>query len=592
MPLLPPEEKMVTSSCPTGSITSSSNTNCASGTAAIQPILFHHQDHQEDKIEHIISLVSSHVPTVLENSTSSPPQNNPESNIKSMKRDASSMQTPLPLLPTHGETCHQNDKNPPYHPTTNSHLAHGSTTPDKYSYTQAQSRTKIRKVDNVKLGDPVHLSALKKTAANMSSSVQQAKNQQQPSLIKFHLLDDPNSKTDEHRSNFVRIDEEQIRKVFHLTQRQAAASLGVSLSTLKRRFYEMRESLGIDKWPTMANDMGDMPPSNTKGQKQLASNVSIPARYETDYVPSNHYQNPSNSPPHTAADSYHVNTSPSTYHAPVYHTHASSLLAQQPYHPGAVRVMPQHDRYHEVDHLAPSYRHQQRHVPFVVESRSQPHPDMYREGASLPNHNYDPNGRYTPYHHSSHAPQQHSMDYHYEQQTVHHGTRYPPEPTSHYQRSPPRNVSDPISRSVSLPSLPSLRSLSQLNLPSLDPSHASSSDNSSLGSFPSMDSFHKLQIDPTQHSLSKQFSDDFKTNARMNVTRHSSFSSHDSEDSLESLRPLDLASKKIVKQRKQHDNDKKEMRSNVSYLLNEQVKDPFHLNQSEWNTLMNAFNKK
>ncbi|KAL9657451.1 hypothetical protein ABK040_016719 [Willaertia magna] len=52
-----------------------------------------------------------------------------------------------------------------------------------------------------------------------------------------------------HRKTFMSIDVESMRNCLHLNQKEAAKRLGVSLSTLKRRFYEMRNELGYDKWP-------------------------------------------------------------------------------------------------------------------------------------------------------------------------------------------------------------------------------------------------------------------------------------------------------------------------------------------------------
>lgn len=43
-------------------------------------------------------------------------------------------------------------------------------------------------------------------------------------------------------------DDEMIR-LLHLTQQQACNVLGCSLSTLKRKFYQIKEKIGIDKWP-------------------------------------------------------------------------------------------------------------------------------------------------------------------------------------------------------------------------------------------------------------------------------------------------------------------------------------------------------
>nr|CAG4717802.1 unnamed protein product [Naegleria fowleri] len=52
-----------------------------------------------------------------------------------------------------------------------------------------------------------------------------------------------------HRKTFMSIDVVAMKSCLHLNQKEAAKKLNVSLSTLKRRFYEMRHELGCDKWP-------------------------------------------------------------------------------------------------------------------------------------------------------------------------------------------------------------------------------------------------------------------------------------------------------------------------------------------------------
>ena len=51
------------------------------------------------------------------------------------------------------------------------------------------------------------------------------------------------------------IEERDLLRVLHLPQTQACSSLGCSLSTLKRRFYELKDKIGIDKWPQFYNDI-------------------------------------------------------------------------------------------------------------------------------------------------------------------------------------------------------------------------------------------------------------------------------------------------------------------------------------------------
>ncbi|KAL9642595.1 hypothetical protein ABK040_011160 [Willaertia magna] len=106
------------------------------------------------------------------------------------------------------------------------------------------------------------------TYLNTCNSVRQQQNI--PTKLKFHLLEDFSKQDESHRSNFVKIDEEQIKSVFHLTQKQAAQHLGVSLSTLKRRFYEMRTSLNLDKWPTTNEESTSM-----HGEEQSNSSSSL-----------------------------------------------------------------------------------------------------------------------------------------------------------------------------------------------------------------------------------------------------------------------------------------------------------------------------
>jgi len=54
----------------------------------------------------------------------------------------------------------------------------------------------------------------------------------------------------QRRSSYKEIPVEMIVQYLHLPQKDAAKALKVSVSTLKRRFYSVREQIGIDKWPT------------------------------------------------------------------------------------------------------------------------------------------------------------------------------------------------------------------------------------------------------------------------------------------------------------------------------------------------------
>ncbi|EFC40268.1 predicted protein [Naegleria gruberi] len=45
------------------------------------------------------------------------------------------------------------------------------------------------------------------------------------------------------------ISDREIMQVLHLPQMQACKILNCSLSTLKRRFYELKDGFGLDRWP-------------------------------------------------------------------------------------------------------------------------------------------------------------------------------------------------------------------------------------------------------------------------------------------------------------------------------------------------------
>jgi len=55
------------------------------------------------------------------------------------------------------------------------------------------------------------------------------------------------------------ISKEDIVRVLHLPQTQACNVLGCSLSTLKRRFYDVKGDLDIEKWPQCYNDVRHLP---------------------------------------------------------------------------------------------------------------------------------------------------------------------------------------------------------------------------------------------------------------------------------------------------------------------------------------------
>lgn len=72
----------------------------------------------------------------------------------------------------------------------------------------------------------------------------------------------------QRRSSFKEIPIQSIVQHLHLSQRDAAKSLGVSVSTLKRRFYSVRDQIGIEKWPTITT-------TTIQSSQQSLSNVLI-----------------------------------------------------------------------------------------------------------------------------------------------------------------------------------------------------------------------------------------------------------------------------------------------------------------------------
>ena len=55
------------------------------------------------------------------------------------------------------------------------------------------------------------------------------------------------------------IEKSEMLRVLHLPQTQASVVLGCSISTLKRRFYEMKDDLGISKWPQFYEEIRHLP---------------------------------------------------------------------------------------------------------------------------------------------------------------------------------------------------------------------------------------------------------------------------------------------------------------------------------------------
>ncbi|KAG2378364.1 hypothetical protein C9374_008507 [Naegleria lovaniensis] len=55
------------------------------------------------------------------------------------------------------------------------------------------------------------------------------------------------------------ITKEEILRVLHLSQTQACNQIGCSLSTLKRRFYELKDDMGLQRWPQFYEEIKDLP---------------------------------------------------------------------------------------------------------------------------------------------------------------------------------------------------------------------------------------------------------------------------------------------------------------------------------------------
>ncbi|KAL9645001.1 hypothetical protein ABK040_004494 [Willaertia magna] len=61
-----------------------------------------------------------------------------------------------------------------------------------------------------------------------------------------------------HKKKYKRsvvVDKEELLRVLHLPQTTASFVLGCSLSTLKRRFYELKDELQMDKWPQFYHEI-------------------------------------------------------------------------------------------------------------------------------------------------------------------------------------------------------------------------------------------------------------------------------------------------------------------------------------------------
>ncbi|KAL9649736.1 hypothetical protein ABK040_009551 [Willaertia magna] len=64
------------------------------------------------------------------------------------------------------------------------------------------------------------------------------------------------------RNTFKVIEKAIMLKMLHLSQSSAAYLLNVSMSTLKRRFYDLKEDLQMDRWPQFYEDFANNPNFN------------------------------------------------------------------------------------------------------------------------------------------------------------------------------------------------------------------------------------------------------------------------------------------------------------------------------------------
>ncbi|EFC40154.1 predicted protein [Naegleria gruberi] len=55
------------------------------------------------------------------------------------------------------------------------------------------------------------------------------------------------------------ITRKEMIKVLHLSQNQACKVLNCSLSTLKRRFYQLKDEIGLDRWPQYFKEVRHLP---------------------------------------------------------------------------------------------------------------------------------------------------------------------------------------------------------------------------------------------------------------------------------------------------------------------------------------------
>ena len=56
-----------------------------------------------------------------------------------------------------------------------------------------------------------------------------------------------------------KLSKKELLTVLHLPQTKACVALGCSISTLKRRFYELKVELGLEKWPQYFHEIRHLP---------------------------------------------------------------------------------------------------------------------------------------------------------------------------------------------------------------------------------------------------------------------------------------------------------------------------------------------
>ncbi|KAG2370686.1 hypothetical protein C9374_014317, partial [Naegleria lovaniensis] len=89
------------------------------------------------------------------------------------------------------------------------------------------------------------------TATTTTSSIQ---NHHEPNVPTFHINHSTTCSSHLKQQRAQRravssITKHEMLQVLHLTQQKASQILGCSLSTVKRRFYELKDEIGLNKWP-------------------------------------------------------------------------------------------------------------------------------------------------------------------------------------------------------------------------------------------------------------------------------------------------------------------------------------------------------